>query len=111
MVTRPDPTGSLPGPPFGGAQSQPRCTQSPQQLATRSQQRAGAHQVVEVFLGNVVVVPLKPAARDPCLLGEGMQFVVAHIADEMRPPTPLEPPDGGVDQHCHGRHCAVTSSR
>ena len=30
----------------------------------------GAHQIVEVFLGDVVVIPVEPAARDPCPFGE-----------------------------------------
>jgi predicted metal-dependent HD superfamily phosphohydrolase len=30
-----------------------------------------------------------------------VELVVAHVADQVRPPTALEPPDRLIDQHCH----------
>ncbi len=99
------------GATLGGAQAKTCAAQAAEQLSTRRQRRACADQVVEVLLGHVVVIALKPAARYPGPFRKRMQLVVAHVTDQMRPSPALEPPDRLVDQHCHGRHCAVTSPR
>ena len=66
-----------------GLESQAGGAQPAKQFPARGDLCSGNDQIVEVLLGDVVVVPLEPSARDPCPLGERMQLVIADIADEM----------------------------
>ena len=94
---------------WSGVSRSPPARSRRKQLTARRQLRAGLDECLEVLLGHVVVVTLETSARDPCALGERVQLVVAHVADQVRPATPSEPPDRLVDQNCHCCHCAVAS--
>lgn len=75
--------------------------QAPQQFPAGYFRGTGTHRIRAQVLGDVVVIALKAAARDPEPLGEGMEFLEARVAHHVAPLTPLEPPDRFVNEDGH----------
>ena len=89
------------GSSFGGAQPEPGGPQPADQLAALHDLGPGRHDGGEMLLGNVVVVPLEPPARDAEPIGEVVELVERAVADDVRPPAPTVPPAGLVDEDGH----------
>ena len=52
--------------------------------------------------GHVVMIALERARRDAQQLGEGVQLMGGHVADQMGPEPPVRRPPGRVDvEHTH----------
>ncbi len=64
-------------------------------------QRAELDGLLAVVGGDVVVVALEPAPLEAEALAEGVELVVALIADQVGPLATAPGPDGGVDEDGH----------
>jgi predicted metal-dependent HD superfamily phosphohydrolase len=96
-----------PRPPFGRTQTESGGAQPTHEFAALHDLGAGSDHVVAVLLGDVVVVALEPAARNPDLVGELEQFVVRHVRHQMTPLLAAVPPARFVDEDRHRAELAT----
>lgn len=82
-------------------QPQPGRLQAPQQFPAGYLRGAGNHRNRAQVLGDVVVVTLKAAARDPEVLRKLVQLVETGVAHHVAPAPALEPPDRFVNKDGH----------
>jgi hypothetical protein len=83
-------------------------TKAAYQLAALDLQRAGRNELGSVLVRHVVVVTLKPSAREPGRVGERPELVERLVAHQVAPLPAAPPPPGLVDQDRHPRQAATT---
>ncbi len=73
----------------------------------------GGHEIVNAICGNVIVIPVEGARRNAPLSREGMKFVQAGIAHQVRPQRAVGGPHRGVDKdrHLHQNRSLVRQLR
>lgn len=83
------------------APPQPRVGEPPHQFPGPDLHGPGPHGVPVPVRRQVVVVPVEAPLRHPEARGEGVQFLVRDVADEVGPHPPVAGPGGRVDVERH----------
>jgi hypothetical protein len=94
-------TSAQPGPSLGWSQAQPGGAQASHQFAAADLGRSGGDDTSPMLLGNVVMVPLERAARNPQAGGEVVQLGERGVAHQVAPASAAPPPERFVDEHGH----------
>ncbi len=85
------------------AEAQSGGTKMSNHLTTGGRHSTQPNHLVDVLLGNVVVITMEPPTRDAGCCGEGVQLLEARVTHEVSPPPVAVLPLRLVDPDRHGR--------